>query len=56
MTFKIGNTVTVEIARVDLEDKKLDLVLVSDAREKRKLKHKKKKTRNKNNRQSHAGT
>ena len=27
-TFKIGNRLTVEIARVDLEDKKLDLVLV----------------------------
>ena len=35
-TFKIGNSVTVEIARVDLEDKKLDLILATPGTENQK--------------------
>ena len=40
-TFKIGNTVIVEVARVDLEDKKLDLTLVKSELDNQ-SKHKKK--------------
>ena len=54
--FKIGDTVTVEVARVDLEDKKLDLVLIGpEPQSKTKPKKKpKKKTKGKNKKSARA--
>ena len=52
-TFKIGNSVTVKIARVDLEDKKLDLILLeAEANNQKRQQKKQRQPLNKRKKQS----